>query len=141
MERPVGVTILAVLGFLGAAFTLMAGLAIFAGGAMISRMAGTPVGMLAGIGGAIIAATFLVFAVLYVIVSVGLLKLQNWARVILIVLIFLGLLSSAFGLLTALMHIHMFLFFWRAIIAAIQVWILLYLFKPHVKQAFGTTGF
>lgn len=32
------------------------------------------------------------------------------------------------------------LFFRRIIIAAIQVWILIYLLQPHVKQAFGATG-
>jgi hypothetical protein len=141
MVRPAGVTILAVLGFLGAAFSLMAGMMIFAGGAMVSRMSGTPLGMMAGVGGVIIATACVIFAVFYIIMSIGLLKLQNWARMILIVLLFLGLLSSAFGLLLALAHFHMFFFFWRAIIAAVQVWILLYLFQPNVKQAFGTTGF
>jgi hypothetical protein len=33
------------------------------------------------------------------------------------------------------------LFFRRIVIAAIQVWIVIYLLKPHVKQAFGATGF
>jgi hypothetical protein len=141
MERPAGVTILAVLGFLGAAFALMGGMTIFAGGAMVSRMSGTPLGMMAGVGGAMIATAFLIFAVFYVIISVGLLKLQNWARIILIVLVILGLASSAFGLLGAVAHFHVFLFFWRAIFAAIQVWILVYLFQPNVKTAFGTTGF
>jgi hypothetical protein len=141
MERPTGVTILAVLGFAGAAFALMAGMMIFVGGAMVSRMANAPVGMLAGVGGAILATGFVIFTVFYIIISIGLLKLQNWARIILIVLLFLGLLSSALGLLFALSHFHVFLLFWRAIIAALQVWILWYLFQPNIKQAFGTTGF
>lgn len=55
-------------------------------------------------------------------------------------LVILGLASSAFGLLDAVAHFHT-LFFWRAIFAAIQVWILVYLFQPNVKTAFGTTGF
>ena len=29
----------------------------------------------------------------------------------------------------------------RLITLAIQIWILVNLFKPHVKQAFGATGF
>jgi len=29
----------------------------------------------------------------------------------------------------------------RFIVLALQIWILVYLFKPHVKQAFGATGF
>jgi len=29
----------------------------------------------------------------------------------------------------------------QIIVVAIDVWILIYLFKPHVKQAFGATSF
>jgi hypothetical protein len=141
MQRPAGITVLAVLGFLGAALALMGGTMIFAGGAIVSRLASTPIGMVAGVGGAIIATGFIIFAVFYIIISVGLLKLQNWARIILMVLVFLGVLSSALGLLQALAHLHVFLLFFRAMIAAIQVWVLVYLFQPHVKAAFRTTGF
>ena len=38
MKRPAGVTIIAILGFFGAALLLIAGLFICLGGAMVSRM-------------------------------------------------------------------------------------------------------
>jgi hypothetical protein len=141
MQRPTGVTILAVLGFLGAACLGMFGLIALLGGAMFSRMANRPFGVMAGIGGAMIGAVILFFAALYLVTSIGLLNLQNWARILLVILIGLGLVSSAFGLLGALAHFRIFLFFWRAIVAAIEVWILMYLFQPNVKQAFGATSF
>jgi hypothetical protein len=141
MQRPAGVTILAVLGFVGAACLAMFGLIALLGGAMFSRMANRPFGVMAGIGGAMIGAVILFFAALYLITSIGLLSLQNWARILLVILVGLSLVSSAFGLLGALAHFRIFLFFWRAIFAAIEVWILMYLFQPNVKQAFGATSF
>jgi hypothetical protein len=141
MQRPIGVTILAVLGFVGAATLFAAGLMLCLGGAMLSRMANRPMGMMLGMGGAVVGAFVLFLAGLYLVTSIGLLSLQNWARILLVILIALSLVSSAFGLLGALAHFRIFLFFWRAIFAAIEVWILMYLFQPNVKQAFGATSF
>jgi uncharacterized membrane protein (DUF2068 family) len=145
MQRPTGVTILAILAFIGAGMLVMAALVLFAGGALVSRFANMPqAGMIAGVAGAVLAAICLAFAVLEFVVGLGLWKLQNWARILTIVLICLALLSSVLGLLMGLTHMFgMFffmLFFRRIVIAAIQVWIVIYLLKPHVKQAFGATG-
>jgi uncharacterized membrane protein (DUF2068 family) len=146
MQRPTGVTILAILAFIGAGMLVMAALVLFAGGALVSRFANMPqAGMIAGVAGAVLAAICLAFAVLEFVVGLGLWKLQNWARILTIVLICFALLSSVLGLLMGLTHMFgMFffmLFFRRIVIAAIQVWIVIYLLKPHVKQAFGATGF
>jgi len=142
MERPTGVTILSVLAFIGAGFCVLGALGLLLlGGVMASRMTSMPIGMIGGIGAAVASVFFLVLAVVYVVLGVGMWKLQNWARVITIVLIGIGLLFQALGLLGALFHFHPILFFWRAIFAAIDVWIIVYLLKPHVKQAFGATGF
>jgi len=40
-----------------------------------------------------------------------------------------------------MMHLHVILLFWRAIFLALNVWIIVYLLQPNVKQAFGATGF
>jgi hypothetical protein len=142
MERPTGVTILAVLAFIGAGLLVFAALgAMLMGGVMLSRMGAGPIGVLGGVGVAVAAVIFLVIAVLYVVMGVGLLKVQNWARILTIVLVGLGALAQALGVLGALAHFHPFLFVWRAIFVAIDVWIIVYLLKPHVKQAFGATGF
>ena len=119
MERPTGVTILAVLGFIGAGMAVLAGIAMFLGGAFRSHVETRPgFGALAGIGGAIIGVVFLGFAALYVVTGLGLWNLQNWARVLIIVLLGISLLFTALGMLGALVHIRMLLFIWRAIIAA-----------------------
>jgi hypothetical protein len=97
--------------------------------------------MLAGIGGVVLGVFFLIFAAFYVVTAIGLMKLRNWARILVIILCCIGVLFNALGVLTALMHMHPLLLFWRAIILAIEVWIVVYLLKPHVKQAFGATGF
>jgi hypothetical protein len=142
MERPTGVTILAVLAFIGAGFLVLAALGfLMMGGVMLSRMSATPLGMMGSIGVAFVAVFFLVIAVLYVVMGVGFLKLQNWARILAIVLTGLGVILQALGVLGALAHFHPILFVWRAIFLAIDVWIIVYLLKPHVKQAFGATGF
>jgi hypothetical protein len=143
MQRPTGVTILAVLAFVGAGLLVLAALAMFLGGAIVSNMSAYPqVGMMAGIGSAILGVIVLGFAALDVLMGVGLWKLQNWARILTIVLSGLALLGSVLSILSPFAHIHVFLFLIRPLIlAAIYAWILMYLFKPHVKQAFGATGF
>ena len=151
MQRPDGVTILAVLAFIGAGLSALAalvllGLAVFAGAGALSRLSAYPqLAIIAGIGGAVFGVVCLGIAALEVVIGIGLLKLKNWARVLTIVLCGLALLSSFFTLLFALTHLFgvffFGLFFRRLILAAIQIWIIIYLLKPHVKQAFGASGF
>ena len=79
MERPTGVTILAVVAFIfGAAFALGA-LGMFLGGAVLSRMGNSGgLGMLAGVGGAVLGVVCLGFAAVYIVDAMGLLKVANW---------------------------------------------------------------
>jgi hypothetical protein len=139
MERPTGVTILAVLAFIGAGFLVLGALAFIFGGAMLAGLSQAGGGALLGGLGMFAAVIFLAIAALYVVTGIGLLGLKNWARVVTIVLIALGLVSGAFGLVSSLTHFSIGLLLWRACIIALDVWILVYLFKPHVKQAFGAT--
>ena len=150
MERPTGVTILAVVAFIGAGLCALAGLAllgiaIFAGARLLSHLAEYPqLAIVAGVGGAVIGVICLLSAVLYVVIGIGYWKLKNWARILSVVLICLALASSCVSLVVALTHIStgffLGLFFRRLVLAAVQIWILIYLFKPQVKQAFGSTG-
>jgi hypothetical protein len=142
MERPLGVTILAVLGFIAAGMLVLAALVMFIGGAMVANMATRPgLAMIGGVGGAVVAVIFLGLAVLYLVVALGFLKLQNWARVLTIVLCGLGLLFNGLGVVNGLMHFRVFIVVWQAIVVGIDLWVIIYLLKPHVKQAFGATGF
>ncbi len=144
MQRPTGVTILAVLAFIGAGLLVVGALFSLLGGMLVSTMSASRMGALAGVGAAFLAIVLLISAAVDIVVGVGLLKLKNWARIITIVLTGIGLLGSVLSIISPFGHMHVFFFVFlirRLIFAAIYAWILWYLFQPHVKQAFGATGF
>ncbi|MGB8474676.1 MAG: hypothetical protein WCE61_11390 [Candidatus Acidiferrum sp.] len=143
MERPTGVTILAVLYFLGAVCVVLLGILSIVGGSLLSGLAhaGGPASALFAMGGVVIGAILLVLGVLDLAIGIGFIKLQNWARVVAIILTGIAVLFGLLGLVTLLAHFMMITLVFRLIILAIEIWILVYLFKPHVKQAFGATGF
>lgn len=142
MPRPTGVTIIAVLAFLGAALLVVVALFSLAGGILAPTLAASRMGALAGVGAAVLAIFLLICAAVDIVVGVGLWKLKNWARIITIVLTGIGLLGSVLSIISPFGHVFLFVFLIRRLIlAAIYAWILWYLFQPNVKQAFGTTGF
>ena len=138
-ERPVGVTILAVLFFIVGARYFFEILII--GSTVLRSLAGLLINPLAGIVVIVSLASALVQAALFVAIGIGLLKLQNWVRVLLIVLIGLVLLmaaralviSGAQGIVSSPGPV--------LIAGSIVVGVLVYLFRPHVKQAFGAIRF
>lgn len=110
---------------------------------MLSGMAhaGGPGSALFAMGGAIVGAIFIVLALVDLAIGIGFIKLQNWARVVAVIFIGIGLLFGVLGVFSLLAHIMVFALVVRLIVLAIEVWILVYLFQPHVKQAFGATNF
>ena len=142
MERPVGVTILGVLAFIGTGLLVLAALGVLVGGAMIADMAARPgMGMVAGVGGVVLGVFFIGMAAVYALIGTGMFKLFNWTRGLVIILSFLAAFVYALGIVSALYHLHPLLVIWRLMLLAVNVWIAMYLLKPHVKQAFGATGF
>jgi hypothetical protein len=139
MQRPTGVTILAVLCFLGAAVLLMAAMLFMVGGVLLSHVIATGPGAewLVGLGGAVVGGTLLVIGILDLVMGIGFLKLQNWARILMIIFVALSVLGSGGGLLFMFGHFLPLLMFRHVVTVAIDIWILIYLFQPHVKQAFG----
>jgi uncharacterized membrane protein (DUF2068 family) len=119
------------------------GLLFIVGGSLLSGMArsGGPGSALFAMGGAFIGAIFLVLALLNLAIGIGFIKLQNWARVVAIVFTGIAVLFGVLGMFGLLLHMMVFAMMIRLIVLAIQIWILVYLFKPEVKQAFGATGF
>jgi hypothetical protein len=96
---PVGVKILSVLSYIGAVLSLLAGIfIIFAGGWIIVPLIAKslPIGAssLVEVGTIILGILFILFAVLDYFIGKGLWKGQNWARIVLIVLCALSLISS-----------------------------------------------
>jgi hypothetical protein len=137
VQRPTGVTILAVLAFIGAAGALILALVLFAGGSFLASLSNTPgaAAVLAG-WGAFGAAIFLVLAVFEVAIGYGLLKLMNWARMGTVAFVVVGMINSVRVMFGA-GGFQGGNLIGTAIGLAIDVWIIWYLFRPHVAQAFG----
>jgi hypothetical protein len=135
MNRPTGVSILAILGILWGGFVAFIGLILLFGSAMAARfMDGMP-RFFVGFGVAVLAAILLVYGVLHILVGVGLLNLADWARVLSIVL---AVIHLAFTVLALLPFPFLILFaFRRLFMCAIDILIIWYLSQPHIKQAFS----
>jgi len=139
MERPSGVTILSILSFLCAALMILAACAMFVVGAagIAAASGGRAMGGPLAALGAFAGVALLILAVIYAVNGVGLWKLSGWGRVLTIVLVAIGVLFGIWGLFHAFVPMQPGMIVWRVIWLAIDVWILTYMFKPHVKQAFG----
>jgi hypothetical protein len=143
MNRPTGVTVIAVLYFIGAAFCILGGLGMILGGGFLASIisqsqangAGAGAGIMAGLGAAL-GIGLLICAAIAALLGWGLMKLKEWARITAIVFAALGLLFGALGLFGALLHFAIVLLFGVVIRLAINGCILWYLLKPEVKAAF-----
>jgi len=144
MERPVGVTVLAVLQYLGAAFLVLMGVlmmvafSVFGPAIMKAAGAAGSVGGMAMAGlGVFLGILFFFFVAIAALLGWGMWGLKNWARIVTMVLSALGLLGAAFGLLSGLMHFSVVILVVATVRAAINGLILWYLNEPNVKQAFA----
>src|SRR5215471_12242698 len=143
MNRPVGVTVIAVLFFIAAVLAVFGGIAMMLGGGFIATLisqsggqgSGAGAGLFAGLGAAI-GVVILVIGALYFLVGWGLLKLKEWARIVTIVLAGLGILGALFGLVGVFTHFGAIIVFWTLVRLAICVWMIWYLLQPQVKAAF-----
>jgi hypothetical protein len=142
MQRPVGVTIIEILYFLGAALCVLIGVGIMLGGGLFASLlsqqgqgGAAGAGFLAGLGVAL-GVIVLVLAVIPVLTGWGLWKLKSWARILAIVFAVLGLLGALFGLLGAFSHPGLLVsVVIRLVIHGLILW---YMFQPDVKAAFGS---
>ena len=77
---------------------------------MLSGLAqsGGPGSAIFAAGGAIVGAVFIVLALLDLAIAIGFIKLQNWARVLAIVLIGIGVLFGVIGMFGLLAHLMLF---------------------------------
>lgn len=126
MNRPTGVTVLAILAFIGGCITLMGGLLLSLMGGAIGAMGGpvfAAIGAFAGI-------IFLVLGALYFVVGFGLWTLKSWAWMLAVILAGIGL---ALNLLQALSGEIVGGTF-GLIVNGVVLW---YMTRPHVKAAFG----
>ncbi|HVB87823.1 MAG TPA: hypothetical protein VNK23_14280 [Candidatus Dormibacteraeota bacterium] len=137
MRRPAGITIIAIVGLLlGALLALAELLIVFRGRWLVI----SEFSFGHALGGAVLA----VIAALLIGTSIGLLLLEEWARILAIVLNAVHLVIAALGLFDALRNIHMPFFvgmmFRHIVMLVIGIWIIVYLISPRVKRAFGSTA-
>jgi hypothetical protein len=129
-ERPLGITILAVLAIIGGIFLLLGGLALLALGGVAASQGDSVSGALGGFA-AILGIVTLVLAILYLAFGVGAWMLKPWAWT-------LGVVSQVLSLLIALVQIILGSSITGQIVGIIiSAVILYYLFTPNVKAAFG----
>ena len=142
MVRPVGVTILAILNFIGAAFCLLGGIGMILGGGFIATMlsqqsqgSAGAAGVLAGLGAA--AGVFIIImGGVSALLGFGLWKLKEWARIVSIVLYGISGAFQLLALLGSLAHFNVFAFVWSIFWVAVDAFVIWYLLKPEVKAAF-----
>jgi hypothetical protein len=140
MERPTGVTVLVVLylaaaGVLGlTSIVLIFGRSFFAGISGPEASGAPPTARDL----ALIGLLCLVVALLNVICAIGFIKLKKVSRVLAIVFHLAWAIFWALGLVGLRSHANLSSVMFRLVGLAIQVWIVVYLFGPKVKEAFGT---
>jgi hypothetical protein len=97
-HRHWGITVLAVLGYIGAVLTLLGGIGlIFGSTALVGMLAGLNVPILAGLSASlfiVVGIIMIALAVLDYFVATGLMKGSNWARILVIIFAALGILGS-----------------------------------------------
>ncbi|HZI71488.1 MAG TPA: hypothetical protein VFD60_10045 [Nitrososphaeraceae archaeon] len=157
-HRPTGVTIVAILTIIGGLVLLFSGVALIALGALIPSLVSNNTtnspfshasAQLLGIIAAAIGSVLLAVGIGYLVMFYGLLKGKGWAWTITIVLLIIGIAihiaSTAFGSVftastTSLHNNNGNSGIVGAIIGiAIDIVILYYLYRPHVKAYFGKT--
>ena len=137
MKRPFGVTLVAVLMFIGAGLLALGSLAFFALGAIaVSAGPGGPMSQLFLEMGTVGAGIFLALAVAYATLAIFMWRLVSWARLAATVFIAVGLLFAVIGILASLPHPDIMVLAWQLFVIAVDAWILWYLARPHVKDAF-----
>jgi uncharacterized membrane protein (DUF2068 family) len=126
--------------YLAAAFLGLLGCGLFVGGKVLSMLGGAEgivlprAGFLIGVVGGTI---FLVFALVHLLAGYGVWSMQNWGRLLAIILAVVSLLLALPGLLLTAMMMHVFFGSFRILRIVISALIVWYLLKPEVKALFG----
>lgn len=128
-ERPIGVTIIAVLAIIVGVLQLLGSLALF--GLSAVSLPGFEYAALVSTLGVAGGVVMFVMAALMIAFGVGALMLKSWAWFLGVVLFGISLISAVVTMLTVGFEIGVLLS------AAIALAILVYLFTPNVRAAFG----
>lgn len=149
MNRPTGVTVLAVLDFIGATIEVLGAVGMFIGGAflgaILSRVAARSGSAAIGAGagaafGIAFGVAFLFMAFISGAVGFGMWNLKEWGRILQIVFAGIGAAFQALGFLVSLIHPRVGAMLWNLIWLSFNAWIIYYLIQPQVKAAFAQQG-
>jgi len=130
---PAGVTAIAIVFFLAAAYLGLIGVVMLASPGAVSMAMGAP--LLSGLelGGPYM---FLLMAGVGVLIGWGLLRLNNWARWAAIVVAFIGVVMLIPGVSAAAVDLRASLL-WGGLGIIVRVMIVWYLFQAPAKEAFA----
>ena len=127
MQRPTGITVMAVLAAIGGVFGLLASLALLGAGAAVGAT-GNGLGGLAFLAGIII----LAYSVLSLVLAYGFWTLKPWAWPLGIGVQVLGIIQAVLQFMNNSTNVVSLVI--SLAIAGVILW---YLYQPHVKAAFG----
>jgi len=138
MKRPFGVTVVAILMFIGGGVLAVGSLMYFLLGAVaVTAGAEGPMSRLFSDMGTIGVAIFVTLAAAYLILAISIFRLVCWARLASIVSIAFGLFFAIIGILVSFPRPDMMVFGWQLFVIAADIWILAYLMRPHVREVFN----
>jgi hypothetical protein len=133
IERPAGVSAVAVAFLLAAAYLLAVGLTMLARPGLVSMAAGAEL-----LGGLELAGPymFLLMAALGAVIALGLWRLHRWARWLAILVAMIGVVMLLPSVSSAMLDFRIGKLFWDGLGTILRVTIVWYLFQPDSKEAF-----
>lgn len=137
MDRPLGVTLLALMNWAVSAVCLLAGMGALSAGFLFLITSAGRSGLFGWGSFLLIGGACLALGVFSLKVGIGLWRLRNRSRQMQIALLVLFSVFELFAIFGALMHSAFGVAILRSLFLGIELWILIYLFKPNVKVVFS----
>jgi multidrug transporter EmrE-like cation transporter len=133
MPRPIGVSLIATLFLLTAAYLIAVGAVMLLSPGAVSMSAGADL-----LGGLEVAGPymFLLIAVVATAIGGGLLRLHNWARRLAILAALLGMVSLLPAVSSAVLDFRITKLIWGGLGVMVRAMIVWYLYQQPVKEAF-----
>jgi hypothetical protein len=142
MQRPPGITVLAVFYLSAAGILGLTSIVLIFGRSFLSGVSGPvdsgPPPSARGL--ALMGLLCLLLALLNVICAIGFMKLKKWSRALAIIFHFAWAIFWALSILGLRLHPSFPSLIFRIVLLAIQAWVVVYLLAPKVGQAFTTNS-
>lgn len=137
MKHSFGLKLIAFLMFAGVGLLVLGSLSFLKWGALEGTTGtGGPMYQLFADLGKVGAEVFLALAGAYVVLAICILRFVSWARPVTIAFIAVGLLFAGVGILISLPRPDTAVCAWQLFVIGIDAWIIWYLTRPLVKDAF-----